>query len=114
MEAYCLNIAYGITSPALAGFLVRLEMDESRLVRIEQKLDKLSEAVVSLARMEERMITLFKRMDSYEGKQGELEERVIEIEKISVSRGAVFRLIDKATWIVVGVVVALLIEMFAR
>lgn len=89
-------------------------MDESRLVRIEQKLDKLSEAVVSLARMEERMITLFKRMDSYEGKQSELEDRVIEIEKVSVSRGAVFRIIDKATWIVVGIVVAIVIELFAK
>lgn len=89
-------------------------MDESRLVRIEQKLDKLSEAVVSLARMEERMITLFKRMDTYESRQEAIEERVTEVEKTSVSRGAVYRLIDKATWIVVGVVVALLIEMFAR
>lgn len=36
----------------------------TRLNRIEEKLDKVSEAIVSLARMEERMITLFKRMDS--------------------------------------------------
>ena len=89
-------------------------MDESRLVRIEQKLDKLADAVVSLARMEERMITLFKRMDSYESRQSEIESRVTEVEKISVSRGAVFRIVDKATWIVVGIVVALVIELFAR
>ena len=85
-------------------------MDESRLVRIEEKLDKLSDAVVSLARMEERMITLFKRMDKYEGRQDELEERVNEVEKTSTARGAVYRMVDKATWIVVGVVVALVIE----
>jgi hypothetical protein len=89
-------------------------MDDSRLVRIEQKLDKLADAVVSLARMEERMITLFKRMDKYEATQASLEERVTEVEKISVSRGAVFRLVDKAAWIIVGVVVALVIEAFAR
>jgi hypothetical protein len=89
-------------------------MDESRLVRIEEKLDKLADAVVSLARMEERMITLFKRMDTYEARQNGIESRVNEIEKISVSRGAIFRIVDKATWIVVGIVVALVIELFAR
>ena len=40
--------------------------EEQRLDRIEQKLDKLADAVVSLARMEERMLTLFKRMDSHD------------------------------------------------
>jgi hypothetical protein len=38
--------------------------DESRFDRLEEKIDRLSEAVVSLARMEERMITLFNRMDN--------------------------------------------------
>lgn len=89
-------------------------MDESRLVRIEEKLDKLADAVVSLARMEERMITLFKRMDTYEAKQNIIESRVIEVEKISVSRGAIFRIVDKATWIVVGIVVALVIEFVVK
>jgi len=32
-------------------------------VRMEHKIDRLSEAVVQLARMEERMVTLFNRMD---------------------------------------------------
>ena len=34
-------------------------MEEHRLDRIEEKLDKLSEAVVCLARMEERLVTIF-------------------------------------------------------
>lgn len=44
-------------------------MEEQRLARIEQKLDKLSEAVISLARMEERIIILFNRMDTYDARQ---------------------------------------------
>ena len=41
-------------------------MDENqRLSRIEGKLDKLSDAVIALARMEERMVTLFNRMGKY-------------------------------------------------
>lgn len=51
-----------------------------RLNRIEEKLDKVSEAIVSLARMEERMITLFKRMDTYDGQQAQLNTRVTNLE----------------------------------
>lgn len=89
-------------------------MEEQRLARIEQKLDKLSEAVVSLARMEERMITLFNRMDGYDIRQSNIEDRVSEVEKIAVSRGAVFRLVDKLIWIVVGLVTAVVIEGFLK
>ena len=39
---------------------------EHRLDRIEEKLDKLSDAVVSLARMEERLITIFNRIEKVE------------------------------------------------
>jgi hypothetical protein len=88
--------------------------EDARLSRIEQKLDKLADAVVSLARMEERMITLFKRMDNYENKQLVLEERVTEVENTSTSRGAVFRLVDKTIWIVIGAVVVLVFELFKR
>jgi len=87
---------------------------DDRLERIEKKLDHLSEAVVSLARMEERMITLFNRMDRYELAQDKIDEKLATVEKTSVSRGAIFRVVDKATWIVVGITVALIIEIFAR
>jgi hypothetical protein len=87
---------------------------DDRLERIEKKLDHLSEAVVSLARMEERMITLFNRMDRYELAQDKIDEKLASVEKTSVSRGAIFRVVDKATWIIVGITVALIIEIFAR
>ena len=35
-------------------------MTEERLGRMEDKLDKLSEAVVEIARVEERLLTIFK------------------------------------------------------
>ena len=37
-----------------------------RLDRIESKLDRLSEVVIQLARIEERMDTVFRRMNNYE------------------------------------------------
>lgn len=57
-----------------------MDEQDKRLARIEEKLDKMGEAIVSLARMEERMITLFKRMDVYDTKQSALETRMQTVE----------------------------------
>jgi hypothetical protein len=77
-------------------------MSEDRLTRIEDKLDKMSEAITLLARMEERMVTLFKRMDKYDEAQGKLVERVAAVEKVTIQRGAIYHLIDKGFWLAVG------------
>jgi len=81
-------------------------MDESRLDRIEKKLDKMAEAIVSLARMEERMITLFSRMDRYEEQQNEVEHRLTVVEKSSGSNGQTLRFVERLFWIVVSGAVA--------
>jgi len=85
--------------------------DDARLERMEKKLDTLSEAVVSLARMEERMITLFKRMDKYDDVQTGVADRVEKVEKITVQRGVVFHMLDKLLWVVVGAGVALIVKL---
>lgn len=77
--------------------------DSQRLDRIEQKLDKMADAIVSLARMEERMVTLFKRMDNYEGSQTKIDERVSKLEKTSASRGTVISGLERLFWIVITV-----------
>ena len=74
--------------------------EEKRLERIEQKLDEMSKAIVSLARMEERMVTLFKRMDSYDDAQDKLSDRVSRIEKVSGADGVTLRFLERIFWIV--------------
>ena len=76
-------------------------MDESRLQRIENKLDKLAEAVVSLARMEERMVTLFNQMGKDEQRQEGLEKRIDEVEEINIKNGATLRFAERVFWVVV-------------
>ena len=76
--------------------------EENRLARIEEKLDKLSDAVVAMARMEEQMITLFKRMDRYDIELRELMRQVAALERVSFGRGVFFRSLDKLIWLVVG------------
>lgn len=75
-------------------------MDENqRLTRIEGKLDKLSDAVIALARMEERMVTLFNRMNRYEDKQEELEEKVVDIVNKASTDGQTLRFAERLFWI---------------
>ena len=76
-------------------------MSEERLGRIEDKLDKMSEAIVSLARMEERMITLFKRMDTYDTQQTVLEQRVVKVEVAHASSTASAGWSERIVWILV-------------
>lgn len=89
-------------------------MDDQRLGRIEEKLDKLADAVVSLARMEERMLTLFKRIEQYEVKQEKLEERVSDLELDDAGKNSVFKIVDKATWVVLGIVLAFFLDFFKK
>jgi hypothetical protein len=85
-------------------------MDESRLVRIENKLDKLSDAIVSIVRVEERMVTLFKKMEAMDERLNSIDARLVDVEKTSTARGAIFRLVDKLAWLFVGGVVVYLLE----
>jgi hypothetical protein len=54
--------------------------DDARLERIEKKLDEVGQAIVALARMEERMITLFKRMDKLDQEQSQHSRRLQVVE----------------------------------
>jgi len=82
--------------------------DGHRLGRIEGKLDKLADAVVALARMEERMVTLFNRMNKYEEKQDELEEKVGEISLRVSTDGQTLRFAERVFWIAASAAVSYL------
>lgn len=75
--------------------------EENRLERMEKKLDEMSKAIISLARMEERMVTLFKRMDAYDDQQDKLFDRLAKVEKVSGADGVTLRFLERIFWIVV-------------
>lgn len=77
-------------------------MDDSRFDRIEKKLDDMSEAIVSLARMEERMLSLFKRMDHYDSVQRDISQRVSVVETGQGINGQTLRFAERVFWIVVA------------
>ena len=91
-----------------------MSMEDLRLSRIESKLDKLADAVVSLARMEERMLTLFKRIENYEERQQKIEERVTEIEKEDAGKDSVFSVINRSIWLIAGIALAFMFDLMKK
>ena len=80
--------------------------DDARLERIEKKLDEVGQAIVALARMEERMITLFKRMDKLDQEQAQQGRRLQVVEGKSGANGQMLRFGERLFWIVVTAGVA--------
>ena len=74
--------------------------DDARLERIEKKLDQVGDAIVALARMEERMITLFKRMDMLDADQAAQGRRLTLVESKVGSNGQALRFAERVFWIV--------------
>jgi hypothetical protein len=75
-------------------------MSDNRLHRIEEKVDKLAEAMVGMVRMEERLVSAFKRMDNIIEYQGKLDARLGEMEKQSIVRGQKIAFAERFFWMV--------------
>ena len=58
-----------------------LIISEHRLTRMEDKMDKFLEAVLAIARMKERMLTVFKRLENVDGSIKKMDDRIDEMEK---------------------------------
>lgn len=83
-------------------------MTDARLERIEKKLDEMGEAIVALARMEERMVSLFKRMDSYDKSQARNIERLEKLEKVQGFNGQTLRFAERVFWIIISAIIGFL------
>jgi len=62
-------------------------MEDERLSWMVTKIDKLSEAFMAMARIEERMITIFKLLDMIDDAWNEYDDRMNEIERKALIRG---------------------------
>ena len=82
-------------------------MSEDRLQRIEDKVDKLSQAIVAMARMEERMITVFKRLDAFDETVKKIDARMDEAEKQAIARGQKIAFGERLFWMVLSGAVGL-------
>ena len=62
-------------------------MTDDRLDRIEGKVEKLADAIIQMPRLEERLVSVFKRMENTEATLKKLDNRLDDIERRAISRG---------------------------
>ena len=86
--------------------MVSNDQQDKRLDRIEEKIDKLSDAMISIARAEEKLVSMeqkysaqYKRMNKFSTKLDEIEAQVRDNNKVTL-------IINKLFW---GVIAAVLI-----
>jgi vacuolar-type H+-ATPase subunit E/Vma4 len=71
---------------------------EDRLSRVEAKIDSLQEAIISLARVEERLVTVFNRQSSIETKVMSLDDKVDRLTESVVKT----RSTERFVWLIVA------------
>lgn len=70
--------------------------------RVDKKLDEIGKAIVSLARAEERIVTIFQRIEGMEVRQARMGERIEVLEKTSDQRTMFFTTTERLFWIFVS------------
>ena len=81
---------------------------ERRLERVEEKLDKLAEAIVSIARIEERVNTVLKNNDRFFIRLDKLEARMEKVEKKTSLNQKSLGSAERFIWVLVSAGVGLL------
>lgn len=79
-------------------------VDDNRLSRIEQKLDKLTEAVSQIARVEEQLLSLFKRMDRHEKRLDDQEEDLQQLNNTVLTNTQSVKAGERLVWLVLATV----------
>lgn len=85
------------------------EVTDERLDRIESKIDKLSETVISLARAEEKLIALEEDKKILMDRMIKIEDRVLTNEKKTDENSMTISVINKVFWIVLTAMVGVYI-----
>lgn len=92
--------------------VIPVEAVNERFDRLEKKIDKLSDAMVSLARTEEKIMAmeadranLLERVNRHSEKLDQLNDEVKENSRVTSN-------ITKVTWLIVAAVVGVAVKMF--
>ena len=81
--------------------------DLDRLDRIEQKLDRITDALADLARMDERQDALAQRIDRHEFRLDLIEDQTNATSETLAKSAGQSQLIERAAWIVFAAAMSL-------
>jgi len=89
-----------------------VETQAKRLDRIETKIDKLSDAMISLARAEEKLIAIEKNNHSNYDRMNKFSMKLDDIERKVNENAHTVGIINKVAWSATSILIAGLIKMF--
>jgi len=75
--------------------------DDSRLDRIEAKIDKLADAMVSVARSEEKLVNMEQKYAAQYDRMNKFSEKLDKLEKCVSENSATITTINKLFWIAI-------------
>ena len=75
-------------------------MSDQLLSRIEDNLDKLSKAIISMARRVERLVSVDKRMDKVDDLFKKFDDRINDIERQAIGRGQKIAFAERFYWMI--------------
>lgn len=79
-----------------------IQVENTRLDRIEEKIDKLAETVISLARAEEKLIALSSDNAENRERLGRVEEKVLDVDRKVDEHGVTVKVINRVFWIMIA------------
>jgi len=79
-----------------------VEVAEYRIEKIEATLDRLVEAMTQIAVVDERLISLFKRMERFEKRLDEQEDELREIKETVIVNSKLITSTERVFWIAVS------------
>ena len=83
-----------------------------RLEKLESKIDKLSDAVIAIARIEERVTTVLKQNDRFIARMDRLENRVEIFEQKAIVNSKGVSMFERAFWVVFAGIISIIVYTF--
>jgi DNA repair exonuclease SbcCD ATPase subunit len=91
--------------------LTRIEADSTaRFDRLEQKIDRLADAMISLARVEEKLISVEKNNQNQFERMNKFSQKLDEIEKKVDDNAHTVAIINKVVYLISAAIIAGLIK----
>jgi predicted nucleic acid-binding Zn-ribbon protein len=75
--------------------------DDARLDRIEDKIDRLSEAMITIARAEEKLISMEQKYSSQYDRMNKFSAKLDDLEKLVTQNATTINTINKLFWIAI-------------
>lgn len=88
-----------------------MNVDERRIERMENTLDKVCEAVSQIAVVDERLLSLFNRLERFEKRLDEQEDKIIELSEDVILNSKLVKTSERFFWVGVSALASFVVYM---